>query len=152
MSPRTVIPPTGSSAVNGDGFAFVLLSASDDHGNSGRDSLGAGGAELGYGGFKHSLVVEFDMHMDKDERDPSSNHISVHVAGDIAAVIHINTHTGAATPAAATGDRNQPVNAFEGVDAWISGPHIAELRSYVPAVHRRTPPSTTVQPLQTARG
>ncbi|EPB82785.1 hypothetical protein HMPREF1544_10488 [Mucor circinelloides 1006PhL] len=64
---------SGQEAVNGaDGFAF-LIQAQDEH------ALGGGGCELGYGGIKNSLAVEFDTYQSSDRcADPSANHISVH--------------------------------------------------------------------------
>ncbi|CAO0802530.1 unnamed protein product [Mucor circinelloides] len=64
---------SGQEAVNGaDGFAF-LIQAQDEH------ALGGGGCELGYGGIKNSLAVEFDTYQSSDRcADPSTNHISVH--------------------------------------------------------------------------
>ncbi|KAI8881403.1 concanavalin A-like lectin/glucanase [Backusella circina FSU 941] len=63
----------GKAAVNGaDGFAFVIQS-------NGPDALGEGGCELGYGGLKNSLAIEFDTYQSSDRcDDPSSNHISIH--------------------------------------------------------------------------
>ncbi|CEP07579.1 hypothetical protein [Parasitella parasitica] len=63
----------GESAVNGaDGFAFVIQ-AQNEH------ALGGGGCELGYGGIKNCLAVEFDTYKSSDRcEDPSDNHISVH--------------------------------------------------------------------------
>ncbi|KAK4515938.1 uncharacterized protein ATC70_010898 [Mucor velutinosus] len=64
---------SGQEAVNGaDGFAF-LIQAQGEH------ALGGGGCELGYGGIRNSLAVEFDTYQSSDRcADPSANHISVH--------------------------------------------------------------------------
>ncbi|GAN08795.1 peptide-N(4)-(N-acetyl-beta-glucosaminyl) asparagine amidase [Mucor ambiguus] len=64
---------SGQEAVNGaDGFAF-LIQAQGEH------ALGGGGCELGYGGVRHSLAVEFDTYQSSDRcADPSANHISIH--------------------------------------------------------------------------
>ncbi|KAL0138900.1 hypothetical protein V8B55DRAFT_1518902 [Mucor lusitanicus] len=60
---------TNSSA---DGFAFLIQA-------QGEQALGGGGCELGYGGVRHSLAVEFDTYQSSDRcADPSANHISVH--------------------------------------------------------------------------
>ncbi|KAI9272590.1 concanavalin A-like lectin/glucanase domain-containing protein, partial [Sporodiniella umbellata] len=60
---------TGQGA---DGMAFVVQA-------SHKDALGEGGCELGYGGIKNSIAVEFDTYQSLDRcTDPSSNHISIH--------------------------------------------------------------------------
>ncbi|KAI7875016.1 concanavalin A-like lectin/glucanase [Lichtheimia hyalospora FSU 10163] len=63
----------GQSAYGGaDGFAFVIQSA-------GPMAIGQGGCELGYGGIKNSVAIEFDTYQSSDRcDDPSSNHISIH--------------------------------------------------------------------------
>ncbi|CAO3591406.1 unnamed protein product [Absidia cylindrospora] len=65
----------GGPAFGGaDGMAFVIQA-----GDSNGAQLGEGGCELGYGGIKNSLAVEFDTYDSSDRcADPSSNHISVH--------------------------------------------------------------------------
>ena len=66
---------TDSMPPGGDGFAFVIRSAS-----SGAASLGGEGSGLGYSGLLGpGIAVEFDTRMDLAERDPNANHVSVHV-------------------------------------------------------------------------
>lgn len=66
-----------SCAVHGgDGFAFVV------HGHpDGTAALGAGGAELGYGGLQNSLAVDFDTWFNADGGDLLGDHISVRSLG-----------------------------------------------------------------------
>ncbi|CAO3687753.1 unnamed protein product [Rhizopus stolonifer] len=60
---------TGQGA---DGLAFIIQAA-------GKNVLGEGGCQLGYGGIKNSIAVEFDTYQSSDRcADPSANHISVH--------------------------------------------------------------------------
>ena len=60
----------------GDGFAFVLQA-------QGASALGQPGSQIGFGGLQHALAVEFDTKLDaRDERDPTWNHLSLHVALD----------------------------------------------------------------------
>ncbi|PHZ10232.1 concanavalin A-like lectin/glucanase [Rhizopus microsporus ATCC 52813] len=55
-----------------DGLAFVVQTVS-------KDVLGEGGCQLGYGGIKQCVAVEFDTYQSSDRcADPSGNHISVH--------------------------------------------------------------------------
>ncbi|KAI9029522.1 hypothetical protein DFJ74DRAFT_765319 [Hyaloraphidium curvatum] len=59
-----------------DGFAFVLHG---DH-EEGPMALGTGGAELGYGGLRRAVAVEFDTYESKDRADdPNGNHIALMV-------------------------------------------------------------------------
>ncbi|ORX53095.1 concanavalin A-like lectin/glucanase [Hesseltinella vesiculosa] len=61
-------PATGGA----DGMAIVI------QGNQ-QPRLGDGGCELGYGGIRNSLAIEFDTYPSVDRAaDPSDNHISVH--------------------------------------------------------------------------
>ncbi|KAI8381270.1 uncharacterized protein BYT42DRAFT_565911 [Radiomyces spectabilis] len=54
-----------------DGLAFVIRGDSDV-------TLGRGGCDLGYGGLRNSLVIEFDTYKSSDRcADPSGNHISI---------------------------------------------------------------------------
>ncbi|KAI8340153.1 hypothetical protein BC941DRAFT_419556 [Chlamydoabsidia padenii] len=63
----------GGPAFGGaDGLAFVIQSNPNP-------LLGRGGCDLGYGGIRNSLAIEFDTYDSSDRcNDPSSNHISVH--------------------------------------------------------------------------
>ncbi|CAO3691835.1 unnamed protein product [Umbelopsis ramanniana] len=55
-----------------DGIAFVIQSYAEN-------ALGSGGCDLGYGGLRKSIAVEFDTYDSSDRcADPSGNHISVH--------------------------------------------------------------------------
>ncbi|KAG0944069.1 hypothetical protein G6F32_007463 [Rhizopus arrhizus] len=55
-----------------DGLAFLIQAAD-------KEVLGEGGCQLGYGGIKNSVAVEFDTYQSSDRcADPSANHISVH--------------------------------------------------------------------------
>ena len=61
-----------------DGFAFVIHN--DEA--AGARALGRGGCELGYGGLRNSLAIEFDNFENVDRTDdPSGNHISIHTQG-----------------------------------------------------------------------
>ncbi|KAI7889474.1 uncharacterized protein EV154DRAFT_514343 [Mucor mucedo] len=61
------LPASGGA----DGFAFIIQAQSERE-------LGGGGCELGYGGIKNSMAVEFDTYQSLDRcDDPSSNHISI---------------------------------------------------------------------------
>ncbi|KAI8336397.1 concanavalin A-like lectin/glucanase domain-containing protein [Choanephora cucurbitarum] len=62
----------GGPAMGGaDGFAFVIQS---DHDHA----LGHGGCQLGYGGIRHSMAIEYDTYQSADRcADPSDNHISI---------------------------------------------------------------------------
>ncbi|KAI7902788.1 uncharacterized protein BX663DRAFT_552182 [Cokeromyces recurvatus] len=62
-------PTIGQGA---DGFAFVIQA-------QGNNALGEGGCQLGYGGIKNCLAIEFDTYQSFDRcAEPSGNHISVH--------------------------------------------------------------------------
>lgn len=68
-----------SCAVHGgDGFAFVI------HGdNNGPRSLGSDGKEIGYGGIRNSLAIEFDMWANVESEgsdDMFYDHVSIHSA------------------------------------------------------------------------
>eukprot|EP00939_MAST-03C_sp_MAST-3C-sp1_P004896 g4896.t1 len=60
----------------GDGFAFVL------HGDtSGVNALGGGAKQIGYGGIRNSVAVEFDTWFNPGMGDLFSDHVSVHGSG-----------------------------------------------------------------------
>ncbi|KAI9267902.1 hypothetical protein BDA99DRAFT_504305 [Phascolomyces articulosus] len=65
----------GEAAWDGaDGFAFVIQAI-------GPTALGQGGCEMGYGGLKNSVAIEFDTYQSTDRcDDPSGNHISIHTS------------------------------------------------------------------------
>ena len=57
-----------------DGFAFVIQAESPV-------ALGAAGMQLGYGGTRNSVAIEFDTRYSYELFDPYENHISVHSRG-----------------------------------------------------------------------
>jgi hypothetical protein len=57
-----------------DGFAFVIQAESPV-------ALGAAGMQLGYGGMRDSVAIEFDTRYSYELFDPYENHISVHSRG-----------------------------------------------------------------------
>ena len=68
-----------SCAVHGgDGFAFVLHS---DEGDA--FAIGQGANQMGYGGLRNSLAIEFDMwtNTGENEDDLFYDHVSIHSAG-----------------------------------------------------------------------
>lgn len=79
---------TNCRSRGGDGFAFVVQ-------NDQAIGIGSGGMELGYGGLRNALAVEFDTWFNYDQLDVYENHISVHVGGgDNAPVVQANhTHS-----------------------------------------------------------
>jgi hypothetical protein len=56
-----------------DGFAFVIQNDS-----ARLNAIGGFGMDLGYGGIKNSLAIEFDMFLNSALGDLNDNHISVH--------------------------------------------------------------------------
>jgi len=66
-----------------DGMAFVIQSGE-------AEQLGGFGGDLGYGGIRKSIAVEFDLHA--NEWDPSDNHIGIVKQGKV------ETHLAAADP------------------------------------------------------
>lgn len=73
-----------SCAVHGgDGFAFVIHGAPEE-----ATALGGDGEQLGYGGIRNSLAVEFDTWTNVDTQgsdDVFTDHISIHSAGPLLA-------------------------------------------------------------------
>ncbi|RQM26538.1 hypothetical protein B5M09_009294 [Aphanomyces astaci] len=65
--------PSGR-ARGGDGFAFVIQ-------NEGGASIGRGGHEVGYGGIRNAVSVEFDTTYNADTADMYENHVSIHTRG-----------------------------------------------------------------------
>ncbi|KAF1333679.1 Lectin domain-containing protein, partial [Globisporangium splendens] len=65
---------TNCRSRGGDGFAFVVQS---DH----ELAIGDGGMELGYGGLRNALAVEFDTWFNYEQLDVYKNHVSVHASG-----------------------------------------------------------------------
>ncbi|GLE05961.1 hypothetical protein PINS_up015172 [Pythium insidiosum] len=57
----------------GDGFAFVVQ-------NDNVIAVGSGGMELGYGGLRDALAVEFDSWYNAEQLDVYENHVSVHLS------------------------------------------------------------------------
>jgi hypothetical protein len=57
-----------------DGLAFVIQGSS-----SGLSALGGGGGDIGYGGIKNSLAIEFDTYDDSGAPidDPNGNHVAI---------------------------------------------------------------------------
>lgn len=54
-----------------DGFAFVIQGL-------GPNVVGDGGCQIGYGGLHHSLAVEFDNYLSRDEcNDPNPSHVGI---------------------------------------------------------------------------
>lgn len=67
----------------GDGFAFVIHGAPEE-----AAALGGDGEQLGYGGIRNSLAVEFDTWTNVDTQgsdDVFTDHISIHSAGPVLA-------------------------------------------------------------------
>ncbi|EKX55468.1 hypothetical protein GUITHDRAFT_62779, partial [Guillardia theta CCMP2712] len=60
----------------GEGFAFMLVGGGD-----GMPAYGDGGAQLGYGGLRKSLAIEFDVTVNPQLGDAGQNHISIHSRG-----------------------------------------------------------------------
>ncbi|DAZ95160.1 TPA: hypothetical protein N0F65_012414 [Lagenidium giganteum] len=71
---------TNCRSRGGDGFAFVIQ-------NDGELALGSGGMELGYGGIKNAIAIEFDTWYNYEQRDNYENHISVHTGGNLGYVV-----------------------------------------------------------------
>ncbi|ETV84538.1 hypothetical protein H257_03712 [Aphanomyces astaci] len=65
---------THCRARGGDGFAFVIQ-------NEGGASIGRGGHEVGYGGIRNAVSVEFDTTYNADTADMYENHVSIHTRG-----------------------------------------------------------------------
>lgn len=65
---------TSCRSRGGDGFAFVVQ---NDH----AIGVGSGGMEVGYGGLRSALAVEFDTWFNSEQLDAYENHISVLVSG-----------------------------------------------------------------------
>uniref|UniRef100_K3X417 Legume lectin domain-containing protein n=1 Tax=Globisporangium ultimum (strain ATCC 200006 / CBS 805.95 / DAOM BR144) TaxID=431595 RepID=K3X417_GLOUD len=65
---------TNCRSRGGDGFAFVVQ---NDH----ELAIGDGGMELGYGGLRNALAVEFDTWFNYEQLDVYENHVSVHASG-----------------------------------------------------------------------
>jgi hypothetical protein len=78
-----------------DGFAFVI------HNDSARlNAIGGFGIDLGYGGIKNSLAIEFDMYQNATLGDLNDNHISVHSKGMQTNTTNENASLGGQTPIA----------------------------------------------------
>lgn len=71
---------------HGDGFAFIIsgesMSTLIQNGTTARfaSSSSATGSGLGYDGLFRTLALEFDLRLNSDRGDPSSQHISIHAA------------------------------------------------------------------------
>ncbi|RHY87966.1 hypothetical protein DYB37_008699 [Aphanomyces astaci] len=72
-APHAFSLPSGR-ARGGDGFAFVIQ-------NEGGASIGRGGHEVGYGGIRNAVSVEFDTTYNADTADMYENHVSIHTRG-----------------------------------------------------------------------
>eukprot|EP00960_Hanusia_phi_P015461 455571-Hanusia_phi.AAC.3 len=57
----------------GEGFSFAMVGGSD-----GMPAYGAGGPQLGYGGLRKSVAIEFDVNANPQLGDAGRNHISIH--------------------------------------------------------------------------
>ncbi|TYZ64247.1 hypothetical protein PybrP1_004419 [[Pythium] brassicae (nom. inval.)] len=93
---------TSCRSRGGDGFAFVVQ-------NDAAIGVGSGGRELGYGGLRNALAVEFDTWYNPEQLDVFENHISVHVSDGPAAVQANHTFALGATsnlPDLADGDHS----------------------------------------------
>jgi len=66
------------SVHGGDGFSFVIHGDAND-----ADALGDGAEQLGYGGLRNSIAIEFDVwtNTGPDTDDIFYDHISIHSAG-----------------------------------------------------------------------
>ena len=65
----------------GDGFAFVIHGAPEE-----ANSIGGDGEQLGYGGIRNSLAIEFDTWTNTDTQgsdDVFTDHISIHSGGPL---------------------------------------------------------------------
>lgn len=76
---------TNCRSRGGDGFAFVAQ-------NDEAIGIGSGGMELGYGGLRTALAVEFDTWFNPEQLDVYENHISVHVSDGSDSAVQAN-HT-----------------------------------------------------------
>jgi hypothetical protein len=66
--------PEGVEGERGaDGFSFIIQ-------NQGLDAIGSRGADMGYGGIKQAVVVEFDIYKNEADGDPNGNHVGVQVS------------------------------------------------------------------------
>lgn len=74
--------PVGGSDVDGrgaDGLVFVIQSL-------GNTALGGGGVDIGYGGLKSSIGVEFDTWNNGNIDRNSGNHVGINLDGNISSV------------------------------------------------------------------
>jgi len=65
--------PAGPEIRGCEGLAFVVQT-------SGSNVLGLGGSGIGYAGLLDGIAVEFDTRHSGEEKDPLTNHISIHSA------------------------------------------------------------------------
>jgi hypothetical protein len=57
-----------------DGIAFVIQ-------NDAAAPIGEAGGQMGYGGIKASVAIEFDTFQNPEHADPSANHVSIQSRG-----------------------------------------------------------------------
>eukprot|EP00519_Triparma_laevis_P007949 CAMPEP_0182499654 /NCGR_PEP_ID=MMETSP1321-20130603/7880_1 /TAXON_ID=91990 /ORGANISM="Bolidomonas sp., Strain RCC1657" /LENGTH=452 /DNA_ID=CAMNT_0024703889 /DNA_START=105 /DNA_END=1460 /DNA_ORIENTATION=- len=118
MDPSFGLKHHTSCAVHGgDGMAFVIHGDDD-----GSEAIGGEGVELGYGGIKNGLAVEFDMW---------ANVPSVSVANDDMFFDHISVHSNGAN--ALTSDSTSSLGASRAHDMADGRVHIARVL-YLPYI------------------
>ena len=82
-----------------DGFSFII------HNDASATSwLGVGGGTLGYDQLPNSLVIEFDLYLNGNHNDLSSNEVSIHTSGTAANLANETKSIGRITPTVTMAD------------------------------------------------